>query len=267
MTETTPNTDGAAGAPAVRLLDADTDFARAVPERDRALADRALSVRALAVDPGAAVVRDADDVIALVVLEGALWREVQLGAVRAPQLLGVGAVILPEPVPSDLLELERSTRALTRSRVAVLDRRFILASTRWPQLTAILHARIAQQERDVGALAAIGQLPRVEDRIMTLLWHLAERWGTVGANGVHVPLRLTHATLGRFVAARRPTVSLALTELRELKMLDREDDGTWTLHGGPPIAAAPDGRAGTGGRGSVLPQLFRRAAAGSRDGR
>jgi hypothetical protein len=218
---------------AVRLLEADRDFARAVPAEDRALADRALAVRLVEVRAGVPVACD-PSAVALVVLDGALWREVNLAGTRGPQLLAPGAILLPEPPAGDLLTVRTETMALTSARLAQLDRRFLLAATRWPELMAIYQGRLAQQERDLGVLAAIGHLARVDDRIMALMWHLAERWGTVRAGGVHLPLRLTHATLGRFVAARRPTVSLALTDLRESGKLLREPDGTWTLAGVAP---------------------------------
>jgi hypothetical protein len=44
--------------------------------------------------------------------------------------------------------------------------------------------------------AAITQLPRVDRRVLALLWQLAERWGRVTPSGVEVRLELTHETLG-----------------------------------------------------------------------
>lgn len=224
-------------ATAVRLLAVDPEFARAVPADDRPLADRALTLPERRSDAGEAVACDAGEEVALVILDGAAWRTVGVGDAAAPQLLGPGSVVLPEPPASDLLALTGQTTALTPVQAVALDRRFLMGATRWPRLTSILHHRLAEQERDVAALAAIAQLPRVEDRLLLLLWHLAERWGTVRSDGVHLPLRLTHMTLGRFVGARRPTVSLALADLRDGGKVSREADGSWTLHGEPPDVA------------------------------
>ena len=218
----------------VRLLEADDDFARAVPSDDRALADRALTVRTRTFDTEDVVACDPQEAIALLVLEGAVWREISVGTGGAPQLLGLGSVVLCEPPAGELLQIEAVSTALQHTRCALLDRRFLMAATRWPQLTMVLHHRLAVQERDLATLAAIGQLPRVDARLTALLWHLAERWGRIGSDGVHLPLRLTHATLGRFVGARRPTVSLALAELRDAGTAVRREDGTWMLHGSPP---------------------------------
>jgi Crp-like helix-turn-helix domain len=83
-------------------------------------------------------------------------------------------------------------------------------------------------------MQAISQLNRVEDRLITLFWHLAERWGRVAANGVALPLALPHRVLGELVGARRPTVSTALAELSRRGEVMRRHDGTWLLTGDAP---------------------------------
>src|SRR5581483_10984875 len=81
---------------------------------------------------------------------------------------------------------------------------------------------------------AILENPRVDVRLLLLFWQLADRWGTVGTDGVNVPLRLTHHMLGRIVRAQRPSVTASLNELAELGVLTRSAaDRTWTLHGEP----------------------------------
>jgi hypothetical protein len=69
----------------------------------------------------------------------------------------------------------------------------------------------------------------VELRVLALLWHLAERWGRVGREGVVLPVKLTHETLGRFVGARRPSVTLAMGQLADDGLITRRDDGAWVL--------------------------------------
>jgi CRP/FNR family cyclic AMP-dependent transcriptional regulator len=63
--------------------------------------------------------------------------------------------------------------------------------------------------------------------------HLAGRWGRVRNDGVIVPLRLTHNVLSDLTAARRPTVTSALTELAKRELVRPVDDG-WLLSGKPP---------------------------------
>jgi hypothetical protein len=226
----------------VCLLDADAELARTVPAADHQLARRALNLRAMDLPAGAPVSVEAEDAFGLMVVEGTVWREVRLGDACAPQLLDGGAVLLREPPAPGMLAPSVATVALTEARFAVLDGRLVLAATRWPDLVAVLNRRLGEQQRDAALLAAIAHLPRVEERVEYLLWHLAEKWGRVCADGIHVGLRLTHATLGRFVGARRPTVSLAVAQLRERGALERTDEGTWVLRGDPPArgAAPPD---------------------------
>ena len=59
------------------------------------------------------------------------------------------------------------------------------------------------------------------------------RWGRVGNEGVTIPLRLTHAVLSELVAARRPTVTSALTQLSKRDLVLSTDAG-WLLRGDPP---------------------------------
>jgi hypothetical protein len=56
----------------------------------------------------------------------------------------------------------------------------------------------------------------------------------VGTDGVQLKLNLTHALIADMVAAERPSVSLALTALRERGLVERDEDHVWHLHGAPP---------------------------------
>ena len=234
MSEAIESSRVAEAAATVCLLDVDAELERAIPREDATLARRALTVHEIALASDAALDPVAGDAWALLVVAGTLWREVCVAGGCAPQLLDGGAVVLCDPGSTGTLTPRVTTVALSPVRLAVLDRRFLLAATRWPALMSAVHRRLADQQRDLATQAAIAHLPRVEERIEFLLWQLADRWGRVCSDGVHVGLRLTHAVLGRFVGARRPTVSLALGQLRERGALDRLEDGTWVLLGEPP---------------------------------
>jgi CRP-like cAMP-binding protein len=80
---------------------------------------------------------------------------------------------------------------------------------------------------------AIIHQARVNVRLHMMLWHLAERWGRVGSEGVLLPLALTHAVLSDLVAARRPTVTTALAELYRQELV-RDLPRGWLLLGEPP---------------------------------
>jgi CRP/FNR family transcriptional regulator, cyclic AMP receptor protein len=80
---------------------------------------------------------------------------------------------------------------------------------------------------------AIVHQARVDIRLQMLFWHLAGRWGKVRSDGIVIPLRLTHAVLSDLVAARRPTVTSALSDLARRGVLRVTDEG-WLLSGEPP---------------------------------
>jgi hypothetical protein len=223
-----------APATGIGLLDVDPTFARAVPEQDHDLARRVLALPEQRLEAGQRVACETPEHFAMLLVEGAIWRDVRVGRGASPQLLAPGGIVLCTPAPPELLAAEASAVALTPVRLAVLDRRFLLAAAKWPGLLTAMHDRLGEQERDIAIQAAICQLPKVEERVLALLWHLAERWGRVGGDGVLLPLRLTHATLGRFVGARRPTITLALNVLRDEGKVERHADGSWALHGGAP---------------------------------
>jgi hypothetical protein len=122
--------------------------------------------------------------------------------------------------------------------MAMFDDRFLLAARRFPRLFAGLQIRQGEQHQRLAAQLVICQLPRVEDRLLALMWLLAETWGRVTASGTVLPIALTHDALGELIGARRPTVTLALKELAERGSLFRQD-GEWLLLEPPPQGAAP----------------------------
>jgi hypothetical protein len=124
-------------------------------------------------------------------------------------------------------------RVTSLTRLAVLEDHMLLAIRRFPRLSVGLHMRMADQHERLAAQLVICQLPRVEDRVLAMMWLLAESWGVVTAHGTRLPLALTHDALGGLIGARRPTVTLALRELTERGAIVRQSDG-WLLLEGPP---------------------------------
>ena len=86
---------------------------------------------------------------------------------------------------------------------------------------------------------AISQLHRVDRRLLALFWHLAERWGRMTADGVVLPMTLSHRMLGQLIGARRPTVPTALGELARRGDIRRCDDGTWLLTRARSVSPSP----------------------------
>ena len=59
----------------------------------------------------------------------------------------------------------------------------------------------------VAVALAIAHHPRVEDRLLLTLWHLAERWGKVTPDGIVVPLPLAHRRLADLVGTYGPAAT------------------------------------------------------------
>jgi len=229
----------------IALLAADAGFARGIPEADVGLAERVLVLPRLDLDTGAwmpPTPADGDAAPLALLIDGLVGRHVGLGERVATQLLGPGDVFDPWAGSADDL-LPRSVRwsAVAPATIAVLDGRFATAAQRWPELSRTVQTRLAALGERLAVHLAICQLPRVEQRVLALLWHLAERFGRVAPDGVVLGLRLTHRIIGELVGAQRPTVSLALTSLLEDGLVDRRDDGTLVLDAASRGTIAPTG--------------------------
>jgi hypothetical protein len=228
----------------IGLLEIEPDLRAGLdPEALQEVARRALATAVpLAAGPWAppAPAAGAEPPIGLLLGSGLLIREVAIGGRVAAQLSGPGDLIDPWTAPGDALRADAGWTVCESGNAALVDERLLRTLSPWPQVVANLLGRVVRQEGRTAVLHAISGLPRVEDRLLALLWHLADRWGRVGPTGVVVPLGLTHATLGRLAGAARPTVSLALQALAADGLVDRRQDGAWALD--------PAGRARVEGR-------------------
>jgi CRP-like cAMP-binding protein len=177
------------------------------------------------------------------VIDGLVAREVLADNVATMELLGPGDLLRPGEEFADVPLLAAAVRwnVLADARVAILDGAVAMRLAGQPEIYCALIERLAWRVRRLAVMQAISQLYRVDRRLLTLLWHLADRWGRVTPAGVVVPLALSHRMLGQLVGARRPSVSTALGELGRAGEVTRLADGTWLLPGGP--VGAPDERA------------------------
>ena len=123
---------------------------------------------------------------------------------------------------------------LEPTQMAVLDHGLVTRMTPWPQLGVELFARGTRRAHSLAVALAIAHHQRVEDRLLLTLWHLAERWGRVGPEGIILPLPLSHQRLADLVGAHRPSVTTAMGALARSGALSRREDGSWMLHGAPP---------------------------------
>jgi CRP/FNR family transcriptional regulator, cyclic AMP receptor protein len=229
-----------AGSGSVQLLNVDPDLARELdPRRAREAAQRLYS-RTLDIprgrwNPGAGLLEGARP-MGLLVLDGLLLREATLAEHPAAELLGPGDVLRAwdDEDHEELLPRRIEWTALSAVRVAVLDHAFAVRAAQWPEVFATLLDRSARRAERLVVLQAIAHLTRVDDRLLALLWSLAERWGRVVPDGVLVSLRLSHRTLAGLIGARRPSVTTALGQLMARGAIERREDGEWILLGTPP---------------------------------
>jgi CRP/FNR family transcriptional regulator, cyclic AMP receptor protein len=222
----------------IHLLEADPELAEGLTPPELEVAVRSVVVHVQTLEPGP---WDPDDepwpvqpTLGLMVLEGVLTRDIVFAGRTTTELLGAGDVLRPweDDVQFDPLPFGVAWHVHEPARVGVLDGRFALAAARWPALAGSLSRRHIRRARSLAFQLAIAQLPRVDDRLLVLLWALAERWGRVSPKGVRLPLALPHRTLATLVGARRPSVTTALSGLSRDGLVERTEDG-WLLHGDP----------------------------------
>jgi CRP/FNR family transcriptional regulator, cyclic AMP receptor protein len=219
------------------VLREDPELADAIQpdRRDRAIATCVAREVRIPVGPWDREQSVLEDGIGLLVLQGLLIHRVGINARFGAELLGEGDVLRPwrDEAEASTLPLTIDWQVLEPARVAVLDERFTRELAHYPQLAGRLFARAVQRARQMTVNMAIVHQARVDVRLHMLLWHLAGRWGKVRTDGIVVPLRLTHTVLSDLVAARRPTVTSALSDLARRGEVQVVDEG-WLLAGDPP---------------------------------
>jgi len=176
----------------------------------------------------------ARDGIGLLLLEGLLVRRVGFHGRFGAELLAAGDVVRPwESDGGGTMLFETTWRVIVPARMAVLDVAWTARMAAYPQVTGALVGRALDRSRRLATAMAIVQQPRLEDRLWMLFWELANRYGRVHTDGVYVELPLTHELLSHLAAARRPSVSGALTRLAEQGTV-RRVGRAWVLTGDPP---------------------------------
>src|SRR4051794_17845256 len=166
-----------------RLLDLHPEFARAIPEPDRTAAARLLISDCHRVPKGqwtpTLQCHDGSHGFALLVVNGIAVREVVFAGRRAAEVVGRGDVVRPSLSGDSSLGDGLEWTASRDVVIAVLDDSFLAASRRWPDLGLMVQERLFSQIERLGLHLAIAQLPRIEDRLLAMLWQLADRFGRV----------------------------------------------------------------------------------------
>jgi CRP/FNR family transcriptional regulator, cyclic AMP receptor protein len=239
----------------VSLLEIEPDLAGVLSDEQRAEVRR-FWLPVADVDKGGDVagLLEESGAFGAIVLEGMLVQDLQISKDPTLRLIGPGSFAPPPgggfrsmPVLGARLFVPVPTR------LVLLGDQVLIAARRWPWIVSFMHARMLEHSEHLATQLAICQLPRVEDRLIALMWLLAEFWGRVTPTGVKVPVSLSHEVLGGLVGARRPTVTLAVSKLAERGSLIRQGDG-WLILEPPPAPLSTEPKA---------PRLLLTAAGGS----
>jgi CRP/FNR family cyclic AMP-dependent transcriptional regulator len=218
------------------LFDVDEELASGLDLRMRLVARPMTTARVHEISPGefdlVPLLAQLRGGLGLLLVDGVVALDVQVGDRTASELVGAGDLLAPWTSDDDvvLLASETFSRALVRTRVAVLDEAFAQSIRPWPQIVQALLRRVVRRTMELNVHRAATCHPRADARIALLLWHLAERWGIVEPDGILVPLPLTHRLIGQLVGAERPSVSHALSRLSSAGLVTRRPNGL-ILHG------------------------------------
>ena len=218
----------------VSLLEIEPDLAGVLSDEQRAEARRFLLPVAV-MDKGEDVagLLEQSGAFGAIVLEGMLIQTLQIGQDPTLRLIGPGSLVPLPQTPRSMPVVGVRLFVPVATRLVLLGEQLLIASRRWPRIVSGLHARMLEHSERLATQLAICQLPRVEDRLMALMWLLAESWGRVTPAGIRLPLSLSHEVLGGLVGARRPTVTLALHTLAKRGALIRQQDEWLILE--PPV--------------------------------
>ena len=225
-------------ASTVGLLSVAPDLADFLSSEERQHAERLLlPVVAVSGKVEVSALLQQHDAFAAFVVDGMMLREIRIGEQPTLRIFGPGELVPTGAAPNAMLMVESECRAVEVTHLAMIGLEFLAGAHSWPRLVVGLYARTADGAERIATQLAISQLPRVQDRLLAMLWLLAESWGRVTPAGIALSLSLTHETLGALIGARRPTVTLALRDLAE-QGAALQQDGRWLLLQ-PPAAPPP----------------------------
>jgi hypothetical protein len=168
--------------------------------------------------------------LGLLLLDGVVAVERDAGRAHTSWLMGADDLVRPWDMSEFSLLTGSAWRALSPTRIALLDADFSRRVGGIPLVTRELLARASQTTHWLMATSLITGLPLVAQRLTVLFELLAERWGTVRPDGVSLSLPLTHNLIARMTGSHRPSVTLALRTLREQGIVEPLGRGRWLLH-------------------------------------
>lgn len=109
-------------------------------------------------------------------LDGLILRRTRINGSRSGELISRGDVLRPwieDPISFSSVEW----RVMEPVRLAVLDRRVGMRICTRPELSAAMLDRLTLRTRSLAIHAATENMRGLDERLLVLFWHLAERWG------------------------------------------------------------------------------------------
>lgn len=206
------------------LMDLDDDLAQECDPEVRAAARSMTAVRVREAEVGSCDLEPWFKEVAhgpgLLILDGLIAISTCVGDREACELVGGGDLLQHfEPRAEELIAQTESCQALAATSFALLDETFAARSGSCPQVGVALLRRAARRAAEADTLRAIASHPRLEVRLVLVLWHLASRWGKVVPDGIRLSMPLTHRLLGQLVSAERPSISHAMHRLAQSELV------------------------------------------------
>lgn len=224
------------GIGVVQLLECEPELGDGLSEEDLAIASQALPVPMAILKKGTWSPRSEPSEVGCVgylIVKGLLVRRVEVAHGSSAELLGNGDLLQPWQEDASSFCVG-SWEVLEQAAVLALGPGFTRSLAQWPTVAANLAMRGLRRSRALAADAAIASIVGIEERLLIMLWHLAERWGEPGAEGIRISIWIPHRLLAEMLGARRPSITSALAQLQQAGRLDTGQDGSWILLGDPP---------------------------------
>jgi hypothetical protein len=220
----------------IDLLEWDPALADGISQAERERAESSLPAPAVSLRPGEwrpDSEPPAPGHLGYLIGEGLLIRRLKVAAGRSLELLRPGDLLRPWQEDSSSF-CEASWEVLEATTLILLEPPVARQLAHWPEIVANLVARGLRRARFAVADAAVSHIVGVENRVLTLLWQLAETSGKVSEAGVRLDLHLPHRVIAELLGARRPTVTSAISSLQNSGRIESTREGGWLLVGASP---------------------------------
>jgi CRP-like cAMP-binding protein len=142
--------------------------------------------------------------------------EVTFGYVRPGEIFGESALF-------DDQSRDSQAAAVEPSSVLILPRdAFIDAMRDTPRIGYSVAMQVEGRFKKIESRVEDLVFRSVRNRLARILLQLSEQFGERNGKGILLPVKLTQQDLATLIGASRPTVSLAMSELQDAKLIGRQ---------------------------------------------